>query len=104
MAKCPFCKVPIDRLTEWYFWDVSNQIIICKDLHAKEYKYRILVVPYGQEWHKPWKQFTIKRKEVIIDSLNWVVMAHEKNGANFIKTDTEHFSIKLHGHAQACMK
>ncbi len=104
MAKCPFCKVPIDRLTEWYFWDVSNQIIICKDLHPRKYKYRILAVPYGQEWHKPWEEFTIQRKQAIRDCLNWVVTAHIKNGANFIKTDTEHFSIKSHGHAQACMQ
>ena len=102
MKECPFCHLP-DKLTDWYYWDTSNQIIVCEDLHRRKFKYRILVVPYGKKWHKEWKEYTAKEQELILSPLMRIVMAHVKNGATFIKVDTEHFSIKFHGHAQACM-
>ncbi len=104
MSECPFCKVPIDKLTEWYFWDVENQIIVCKDLHPREYKYRILAVGYGESWHKHWEDYSKKEKDYIMKLLIGVAETHVANGAKLANIDTEHFLIENHGHAQACMK
>jgi len=101
MSECCFCHLP-DKLTPWYYWDTINQIIICEDFNKRKFKYRILVVPYGKMWHRPWDEYTSKEKEFILDVLMRITMAHVKNGATFVKIDTEHFSIK-HGHAQSCM-
>jgi len=102
MNECCFCHLP-EKLTPWFFWDTVNQIIVCEDANPRKFKYRILVIPYGKIWHREWKEYTSEEKELILDILTKVVMAHMKNGATYVKLDTEHFTIKSHGHAQACM-
>ncbi len=103
MNECPFCKNPIDKLTLWFYWDTENQIVVCEDLHKRKFKYRILIVPYGEKWHREWKDYAPQERILILNSLRNVVKAHVRNGATFIKMDTEHFSIKFHGHVQANM-
>ncbi len=105
MAECIFCRELLDKKTEWYFWDVVNQVVVCRDLHNRQYRYRILVVGYGKSWHRPWDDYTKAEKGYLMKLLNGVAMAHVENGAKLANIDTEHFSpeTKLHGHAQVGM-
>ena len=101
---CPFCLCPIERRTPWYFWDSRKSIAICEDADPKEFKYRILLVPYGRRWHRPWQNYTKKERDLFLELVLDIVTAHVKNGARLVNIDTEHFSIIDHGHIQANMR
>jgi len=104
MADCPFCLCPIDRRTSWYFWDSRKSIVVCEDADPKEFKYRILLVPYGRHWHQPWQNYAAKERDSFLELMFSIVAAHVKNGARLVNMDTEHFSITEHGHIQANMR
>ncbi len=101
---CPFC--PIEHKTEWYLHDVVNDVVACEDLQPRGYKYRILVVGSGPHWHRPWKEYSEAEKEFLAGIVATVAYHHIQIGKakKLVKIDTEHFSIKNHGHVQACMK
>lgn len=106
MSDCIFCGELLEKKTEWYFWDVVNQVVVCRDLHDRQYDKRILVVGYGKVWHKPWEKYSEEERKYLMKLLNGVVTAHVENGAKLADIDTEHFSpeTKSHGHAQAGMR
>jgi len=101
---CPFCLEPISHLTEWYYWDWENKIIVCRDLHNRGYKYRILIVKYGIENHRGKKNYTSQEKEKLREILKSICNAHsiERKG-ELVSLDEEHFSIREHFHIQANM-
>ncbi len=103
MSDCIFCGDLLEKKTEWYFWDVVNQVVVCRDLQDRKYRYRILAVGYGVAWHKPWDDYTEKDQNYLMKVLTGVAIAHVENGAKLANIDTEHFSIKSHGHVQVGM-
>ena len=105
MSDCVFCRDLLEKKTEWFFWDVVNQVVVCRDLHDRQYRYRLLAVGYGKSWHKPWEDYSKKEKDYMMKLLNGVAEAHVANGAKLANIDTEHFSpeTKFHGYVQAGM-
>ena len=105
MNNCPFCFAPIEKLTDWYVYDKKHKLIICRDLHNRDFLYRILAVYYDVENHLSWQDVEPKKKAVLLETLWGVVHAHEKNDPKIIcgGIDVEHFSVKNHGHAQAML-
>ncbi len=103
MSECIFCGKLLEKKTEWFYWDVINQVVVCRDLHDREYRYRLLVVGYGKSWHRPWDDYAKAEKDYLIKVLNGVAIAHVQNGAKLANIDTEHFLINFHGHAQVGM-
>lgn len=101
MNKCPFCLEPIKKLTEWYYWDKKNKIIACRDKNSRGFKYRILVVKYGKENHRPKELYSEEEQRELEKVLLGIVHAHEKQGrGKYVGMDKTHFKIKKHYHIQ----
>jgi len=96
-SSCPFCKEPIDHLTEWWYWSKEKKIIACKDLNPKGCLYRILVVKYGPENHRPEWGYSPREINELKEVLLAIANAHkmEKRG-NLIAINDTHFSIPSH--------
>ncbi len=100
MSDCPFC--PLEHKTDWYYYYHGSQLIVCRDLDDKDYKYRLLVVLSGKEYHKArWENI----KEKLIGVGVGVANAHIANGwaTKIAKIDTEHMKYPEHYHIQVCM-
>lgn len=112
MNKCPFKK--LEKLTEWYFPDGSvkpkedetptypDGTILCRDLHDRGFKYRILCVIQGEQYHHPESFYSESKKNLMIERLWRVAFAHLDQGKAkiFAGFDSEHFTIKNHFHIQ----
>ena len=101
---CPFC--PIIERTEWYLEDLMRMVVACRDLNDRGYKYRILVVGSGPEWHRPWKDYIKEEREFLKGLAEFIANYHIKIGKakTLVKADTTHFSVIEHGHCQVCMR
>jgi len=100
---CPFC--PLEHRTEWYA-TTPDGLVICRDLNNRGFKYRILVVGSGEDWHRPKKDYSnreIKRmfelgKKIAIDHIK------DKKAEDIEHINTEHFSYPEHFHLQLVMR
>lgn len=112
MSKCPFKK--LEKLTEWYFPDGSvkpkedetptypDGTILCRDLHNRSFKYRILCVIQGKKYHRPKGKYSKKEIDLMIQRLWEVVIGHlgQKKAKCFAGFDSVHFTIRNHFHIQ----
>lgn len=101
---CPFCP-QIEKFTEWY-WETDDGIVVCEDLNAKEFKYRILIVGSGKKYHKPLGQYSREEIKRFIKLGQNVAQAHIKRGMakRIVEIDTTKHSMPDHWHVQYCMR
>lgn len=98
MTAHPFTK--LEHLTDWYAIGNAggHRIIICRDLHARQYDYRILCVVEGLP--DPPRE----TKDCAEDLLMAVALARVANGDSFVGVDTVHGTITDHWHIQGCFQ
>ena len=102
---CPFYP-KIERKTDWYLEDVVNSVVACEDLNPKKFKYRILVVGWGPQWHRDWEAYTREERHLLVELAHAIARYHIKIGKakELVGIDTEHFKFPEHGHVQAEMR
>lgn len=100
---CVFCD--LEKKTEWYYGPDKNDIVVCKDLNSKQFKYRLLCVGISEKWHKKKEKYTQQEKDLLIQTVSSVAEQHIKAGkAKSYTLDLEKLSYKGHYHIQAEMK
>ena len=101
-SKCPFC--PIIKKKEWFYVSKDN-IIVCRDLNNRQYKYRILVVGSGEYWHRPKAKYSEPEINRFIGLGMEIAQRHIQRGAaqKIVHIDIEHLTIKNHWHCQVCL-
>ncbi len=101
--ECPFC--PLVRKTDWYL-TTDDGIVVCRDLDKRGFKYRILVVGSGKEWHRPVTDYSKAEMERFLRLGREVAKEHILSGlASLIDDeDMEHFKFPSHFHIQLGMR
>lgn len=102
MTECPFC--PLEEKTPWYLW-AKDGMVVCRDLHNRGYKYRLLVVGPGKKWHRPIEQYSSKERARFLDLGRRVAKDHIKQGkaSQIADIDMKHWKYPQHFHIQFCM-
>ncbi len=101
MNGCPFC--PLERLTEWYLEERSG-IVVCRDLHDRGYKRRLLVVGSGSRWHRPREEYTrreLKHLVALGHRIAWELIT--RGEASRIAGIDYEVSVMDHYHIQVCL-
>jgi len=103
MNKCCFCD--FEKKTEWYR-QTSDGIVVCKDLHNRQYKYRILVVGANEMWHREFKRFDQEEVDRFVKLGTDIAKEHIKKGKakKIVDIDKDHLLIKSHWHLQICLR
>lgn len=103
MSKCCFCN--FQKLSEWYR-QTSDGIVVCKDLHNRQYKYRILVVGVGKMWHREFKRFDQEEVDRFVKLGIDVAKEHIKEGKakEIADIDKNHMKFPDHFHIQLEMR
>ena len=107
---CPFC--PLEHKTDWYFIDRwydsygAHNIVVCRDLDNKKFRYRLLVVDSGV--HRDVQWYNKHRMSMVwLAGLGTsIANAHIANGwaKEIAHIDTEHMKYPDHYHIQICLK
>lgn len=99
---CPFC--PIEKKTDW-FAESPDGIVVCEDLNARGYKYRLLIVGSGRYFHRSYSSFSENEIKRFVRMGERIARRHIKEGraSKIIKIDFDHLVIKNHYHIQICM-
>jgi len=97
--KCPFC--PLEKKTKWYL-ETEDGIVVCRDLHNRGFKYRLLVVGSGKYWHRPRQRYSTKEIKWMVELGIGVANEHIKEGRvrKIASIDIEHLSYPDHWHLQ----
>lgn len=100
MSECPFCN--LKHKSDWYSVSKEN-IVVCRDMDNKGYKYRLLVVGNGEKWHK--SDFSTGVKMEFVEKGTDIAEAHIANGwaEKIVKVNRE-MKIKGHWHCQICLR
>jgi len=100
---CPFC--PIERKTPWYLSDVIHDIVVCQDLHHRQYTLRILVVGSGLRWHEPWSSLPHVYQDLFVALAEaFAAYAITKGQAKeLVVIENIHSLFPGHAHIQACL-
>jgi len=80
--------------------------VVCEDLNAKEFKYRILVVGSREKWHRPLGSFSRQEIKRFIELGQDIAQRHIRDGlaSRVVETDMIKHSIPEHFHIQLCMR
>lgn len=99
--KCPFC--PLEKLAgcPWYL-ETDDGIVVCKDLHNRGFKYRLLVVGRGKYWHRSRQRYSTEEIKWMVGLGISVANEHIKEGRarKIACIDMEHLSYPDHFHLQ----
>jgi len=102
---CDFC--PLKHKTDWYYYSENflrqTNIIACRDLNDRHYKYRILIVPVI---HRSASEMGEIFTNALVRVGKAIAMAHIANGwaEEIAHIDMEHLKFPEHYHIQICMR